>query len=110
MIDESKQGRRGYSGTITHASLHDVIQLICMGRKTCRMRVKSGTKDGTIYFADGEIVHAEQNSDVGEQAFFNILSWELGAFDCDEAQIPNRTIEESWDFLLMESVRRIDSA
>lgn len=109
MTRDSETGAGGYSGTITNTSLHDIIQLICIGRNTCRMRVRSGANEGTIHFRSGEIVHAEVGSEVGEPAFFNILSWELGAFECDHVQPEAQTIEESWDFLLMESVRRIDN-
>jgi hypothetical protein len=37
-----------------------------------------------------------------------ILSWELGVFECDNKFIDRETIQESWDFLLMESMRRLD--
>ncbi len=99
----------GFNGTITNTSLHDVIQLICMGRGTCRMSVTSGVDAGAIYFKAGEVVHAESNTLQGEEAFYWILSWELGIFACDESRSEKETIEESWDFLLMESLRRLEA-
>ena len=72
------------------------------------MRVRSGTERGVICFKDGEIVHAENGDVEGEQAFYNILSWELGVFECQEKPVNQETIEESWDFLLMDSLRRVD--
>jgi hypothetical protein len=98
----------GFSGTVCNTSLHDVIQLICIGRGTCRMRVRSGTNKGVIQFKEGEIVHAESEDMEGEEAFYRILSWEVGVFDCDQSPPNKETIEESWDFLLMESLRRLD--
>ncbi len=100
--------KAGYSGAITNVSLHDVIQLICIGRNTCRMEVRSGSKRGSIFFREGEIVHAQEKANKGEEAFFEILSWDLGEFLCDKTPAIEDTIGESWDFLLMESVRRID--
>ncbi|MEW6138949.1 MAG: DUF4388 domain-containing protein [Thermodesulfobacteriota bacterium] len=100
----------GFSGTVTNTSLHDVIQLICIGRNTCRMAVSSGQNRGWIYFREGEIVHAESNvSSAGEEAFYAIVSWPLGVFECDLGKPERETIQESWDFLLMESMRRLDS-
>lgn len=99
----------GFRGTITNTSLPDIIQLICIGRNTCRMQVRSGTNNGLIYFLKGEIVHAQTNGMEGEEAFYMILSWELGVFECDDRRAKAETIQESWDFLLMESVRRLDS-
>ncbi len=100
----------GFSGTITHTSLLDIVQLICIGRHTCRMRVKSGVDIGTVYFRDGEIIHAQTNGLQGEEAFYTILTWRMGLFECDETEPEMVTIHESWDFLLMESMRRADKA
>jgi len=72
------------------------------------MLVRSGPREGWIYFKAGEIVHAETASVTGEEAFYSILSWELGIFECDEQTAEAITIHESWDFLLMESMRRKD--
>ena len=99
----------GFSGTVTNASLYDIIQLICIGRNSCRMRVRSREKEGLIYFRDGEIVHAECENLRGEEAFYAVVSWELGLFECDVVPAETETIQESWDFLLMESMRRLDS-
>lgn len=101
--------RQGFSGTVTNTSLHDIIQLICIGRNSCRMMVKSRDRKGLIYFRDGEIVHAEAEGGTGEEAFYDIVSWELGIFECDSQPPEEETIRESWDFLLMESMRRLDS-
>jgi len=95
-----------FSGTVTNISLPDLVQLLCIGRNTCRMLVRSGTLAGSIYFRDGEIVHAESGTSEGEEAFYEILSWEIGVFEGDSSAPEKETIRESWDFLLMESVRR----
>jgi len=72
------------------------------------MLVRSGPREGWIYFKAGEIVHAQTATVKGEEAFYAIVSWELGVFECDEQPADIETIQESWDFLLMESMRRID--
>lgn len=100
---------QGFSGTVTNTSLHDIIQLICIGRNSCRMLVRSRDRKGLIYFRDGEIIHAESEGGTGEEAFYDIVSWELGIFECDAEPAEVDTIRESWDFLLMESMRRLDS-
>lgn len=97
-----------FSGTVTNTSLHDIIQLICIGRATCRMYVRGGDEKGFICFKDGEIVHAEKGQEEGEEAFYEIVSWDLGSFKCVEVDTEKETINESWDFLLMESMRRLD--
>lgn len=100
----------GFGGKVTNTSLPDIIQLICIGRNTCRMRVRSGRDTGWIFFREGEIVHAEKSGEEGPEAFFGIVAWERGAFECDETPTDTETIQESWDFLLMESMRRLEAA
>lgn len=73
------------------------------------MHVRSTDKKGMICFREGEIVHAQAMGTFGEEAFYVILSWELGVFSCDDKPPRSETIKESWDFLLMESMRRLDS-
>jgi hypothetical protein len=73
------------------------------------MLVRSGANRGWIYFRDGEIVHAEYEDLSGEEAFYSILSWDLGIFECDLVAPRAETIQESWDFLLIESMRRLDT-
>lgn len=73
------------------------------------MHVRSSEKKGMICFREGEIVHAQTEEITGEEAFYLILCWELGVFSCDEKPPKAETIQESWDFLLMESMRRLDS-
>jgi hypothetical protein len=73
------------------------------------MRVRSGNDDGVIQFSDGEIVHAQNREFEGVEAFYRIVSWNIGIFECSEKAPARKTIDESWDYLLMESLRRIDS-
>lgn len=109
MQTENRGRITGFSGTITNTSLPDVIQLICISRNSCRMTVKSGAKKGIVAVRDGEIIHAEAADVTGEDAFYEIVSWELGVFECDNEPVVTETIHESWDFLLIESMRRLET-
>lgn len=100
---------RNFIGTLTNTSLHDVIQLLCVARGTCRMRVKSWSGAGFIAFRDGEIIHAECDVLEGEEAFYALLTLEQGVFSCEEPADDGITIQESWDYLLVESLRRFDA-
>lgn len=109
MQDDAHVKSPGFSGTVTNTSLPDVIQLVCIGRNSCRMHVRSGARSGFIVVKEGEITHAETGALKGEEAFYEIISWELGVFECDNVPVETETIHESWDFLLMESMRRIET-
>lgn len=74
------------------------------------MVVRSGTRKGLIVVREGEITHAETGDLRGEEAFYEIIAWELGIFECDTVPVETETIHESWDFLLMESMRRLETS
>ena len=107
---DSHSKSAGFNGTVTNISLPDLIQLLCIGRNSCRMKIRTSSLKGLIYFRDGEIVHAETGDLEGEEAFYQILSWEVGVFEGDRVEAQKETIHENWDFLLMESVRRREKA
>lgn len=109
MQSEKRPKPPGFRGNVTNTSLPDVIQLICIGRNSCRIKVRSGVRKGVISIQEGEIVHAETDQLDGEEAFYEIVGWELGMFDCDSQTPEKQTIQESWDFLLMEAMRRLES-
>jgi hypothetical protein len=99
-----------FTGMVTNTSLPDIIQLLCIGRNSCRMHVCSGFRKGFIDFRDGEVIHAETKNARSERAFYEVFSWELGTFECEQVPLEKETINESWEFLLMESVRRLEAA
>jgi two-component system chemotaxis response regulator CheB len=73
------------------------------------MRVTKDSRQGTIFIVDGEIVHAACEDMVGEEAFYRILGWQTGSFESIEMSTPpQRTIQKSYHFLIMEAARRVD--
>ncbi len=99
----------GFGGTIESVQLPDAIQLICMSGRTAALTVSVNLKRGTLFFQDGNIVHAEYSDLIGEDAFFEIISWKGGEFAL-AALSPGheRTITDSWQGLLLEVARRND--
>jgi hypothetical protein len=64
---------------------------------------------GTIYFNEGEVIHAECGEQKGEEAFYKILSWQDGEFVSKMGTIsPIQTINYNWEHLLFEAMRRND--
>lgn len=62
-----------------------------------------------MFFADGNVVHAELGSLVGEEAVYELLSWEDGPFELKmDISTSERTIDVGWSGLLLEGMRRID--
>ncbi len=109
LILDALKEERGFRGSVADFQLSDIIQLNCLGRLTTALRVRRQNETGTIYFQEGNIVHAETDRLEGEEAFYYIMSWDGGEFSVLRNQFPPReTIHKSWQNLLLESLRLKD--
>lgn len=103
------QQREGFSGTLRQVGLADVIQIQCLGRNACTLSVNNSQTEGAIYIEGGVIVHATAGNLAGEEALFKLLSLSRGDFQLKTFVKPQaRTVQGSWEFLLMESARKRD--
>lgn len=99
----------GFVGEIEGLSLVDLVQFACLSGDDRKLSVLSSDDNlGVLYFSDNEIVHAEFGELTGEEAFFRIMSWPSGTFSMLFDQTDQRTIDSSWNFLLLEAARRLD--
>ena len=99
----------GFQGSVAGLSLTDVIQLKGHNKYTGCITVIYGNSEGVIYFADGEIIHAVQGDETGEEAIYQIIKWPGGSFNIHPEMTSNVcTIHYRTDFLLMEALRRLD--
>lgn len=73
------------------------------------MRVTEGSRQGIIFFQNGEIIHALCDELDGEVAFYEIISFAHGHLDTvNIADLPERTIFKPYVAMLMEGSRRRD--
>jgi DNA-binding response OmpR family regulator len=113
---EKLQGPQGagetayFTASLTRLTTLDIIQLKCLGRSTQRLDF-IGKKDryGSIYFVDGEIIHAETDTKQGVEAFNEIVSWRGGkVLEANDAPVPARSIQGDWQNLLLHAVQWSD--
>ncbi len=99
----------GFSGAISLPMLPDLVQMYALARMHGTLRIARGTRQGTLWFEAGEIVHATCGALTGPQAVYELLSWEGGAFRMDPPSAPpERSVQASWQELLMEGCRLQD--
>ncbi|MSN25036.1 MAG: DUF4388 domain-containing protein [Geobacter sp.] len=99
----------GFKGAVAGLSLTDVIQLKGHNKYTGAITVEYDRRKGVIYFVDGEIIHAEQGSETGDQAIYEIIKWPGGTFNIHPELTSNVcTIHYRTDYLLLEALRRLD--
>ena len=102
IILEVIEEKKGFKGTITDFHLSDLIQMNCLGRMTSCLYVNRDESEGKIYFAEGNLIHAECDSMEGEEAFYEMLSWEGGGFSTKRGEeAPKETIIKGWQSLLL---------
>lgn len=86
------------------------MQLVSNSRQSGRFELtKEDGKKGSIIIKKGEIIHAEVDNFIGEDAVFTLISWGQGEFIFVEGEFQAEpTISRSVTSLLMEAARRID--
>jgi DNA-binding response OmpR family regulator/predicted regulator of Ras-like GTPase activity (Roadblock/LC7/MglB family) len=96
-------------GNLRSMSLPSIFQVNCTERNQACLRIRRGRQEGSIFFADGDVVHAELGSHVGEEAIYELLAWEDGEFELEmDVAAPERTVATGWSGLLLEGMRRLD--
>jgi DNA-binding response OmpR family regulator len=103
--------RDTFTGSLSDLSSIDVIQMLCLARKTTALRLSEGTSAGVIHIENGELVHALWDDLHGEDAFYRMMAVKNGLFYT--TPLPpdiERTIRGDWQFLLIEGLRRMDEA
>ena len=107
----SKQGARGVNGSLKEMGLPEIVQILCYGRKTGRLKIRAPTEMGEIHFVNGAIYNALWASLRGEEAFYAMLRLEDGDFTLDpNFEAPQQVIQASPEALLLEGMRRVDEA
>ncbi len=96
-------------GNLKDLRLANIIQLNCMERNVAKVTVTSHEGTGYLYFAEGQIVHAEYSPYIGEKAVSEMLALNDGQFKV-EAGIasPAYTIKKPWNSVVLDSLRDLD--
>jgi len=97
------------AGQIHGISTASFLQLIDIEEKVCTLKIRSGEKFGRLYFNKGELMAAETGKLKGEQAAFDIISWENSMIEIENVCKKNRReINKSLMHILMEGARLRD--
>jgi CheY-like chemotaxis protein len=87
-------------------SLAAFLQLLEMENKTCTLMVKSGEKEGHIYFLNGELMDAQVGKVKGEEAALDIVTWDNVVIEIQyKCNIKKKSINLPLAELLMEGFR-----
>jgi CheY-like chemotaxis protein len=101
--------RDSFAGSLADLSCVDVLQMLCLARKTTALRISAGASAGVVHIDAGEPVHAVWDDLVGEEAFCWILGVKSGIFHT--TPLPpdiERSLRGDWQHLMIEGLRRLD--
>jgi len=110
LVEKILKGLEGPSqGYITGVSLSSFLQLLELDKKDCTLTIKAGSKNGNMYFRDGELLDSRYGAISGSEAAYEIVSWKNVEISIDNGcSVTNRQIKESLGFILLEGSRRKD--
>lgn len=118
LLEVSKQiiERKGFSLALQEIELTDVLQFLIFANKQVRVEVFNPEGEKGEFGLDGDdILWIRSGSKEGEEAFFDIMSWDSGSFEVlpfdEETQNAEKEkLSVPLSFLLFEEARRRDEA
>lgn len=94
------------AGQIHGISTSSFLQLIDMEERICTLKVKSENRFGLLYFIKGELIAAETEKKKGEEAAFEIISWDNSVIEIENVcKKTKKEINKSLMHILMEGAR-----
>ena len=97
------------TGSLSEVEAPDVIQLICLSRKTGVLTVVDGPERSRLYFDRGRLVHGASGELVGDEAVFHCLAKRRGEFAFEPVPVDcPKTVRREGESLILEGMRRID--
>jgi hypothetical protein len=106
----TEQAPRGtLQGNLTKVQIANLFQSINMGQMTGRLEIVSPSDKATVYFSDGNPVHATMRGAVGTEAVIQMQGWQIGDFTFFDSPIDvTPTIKRGLISLLMEGATFVD--
>jgi predicted regulator of Ras-like GTPase activity (Roadblock/LC7/MglB family) len=108
-FEAQKQSSQGFEGEVSGMTLADLIQIKNISRFSGCLSIEHRDQKGTLFFRDGELVHAETGDTTGSDAFYTIIHWPGGDFrSTPKLTTTCHTIHENVTFMLLEAHRLKD--
>ena len=95
-------------GNLREMSLANLIQVNCQEMRSAHLTLTANGQEGEVYLSDGQVVHAALGAHIGEEAIYEMLLWEDGAFVLDlEQPPPEKSITIGWQELLLKGMMQL---
>lgn len=109
VVLELLDAKEGFQGVLSDLELTDIIQMLCLAKRTALLHLKHKDHRGKIVFERGDVSHAEFDDVMGNAAVYKMLALRQGdIYMQSDFQNNKRTIHVGWQDLLLEGVRLAD--
>lgn len=109
VVLELLNAKEGFQGVLSDLELTDIIQMLCLAKRTALLHLKHKEHRGKIVFERGDVCHAEFDDVEGDEAVYKMLALRQGdIYMQSDFFNTKRTISIGWQDLLLEGVRRAD--
>lgn len=102
-----------FEGNLSHLDLPGIIQMLGHSRQTGMLYINAGAMDGIIFFAEGDVMHAEAGECIGDEAVVSIVKAcngvSRGVYKfVSGGTAMTRTVLRSVTELMLDALREID--
>ena len=102
-------------GRLSEMNIIDLLQSLELGQKTCGLTVTHSNDVCRMYFAAGNLSHAEleraSGNVLGDDAVYEVVRWPDGTFEIDfNLRSDQHTTTRTTQSLLMEALRLLDES
>ena len=109
VVLELLDAKEGFQGVLSDLELTDIIQMLCLAKRTALLHLKHRDHRGRIVFERGDVTHAEFDDTHGAEAVYRMLALRQGdIYMQSDFQNAEHTIHVGWQDLLLEGMRRAD--
>ncbi len=99
------------AGSLQQLSFVDMIQVLAASGRSVRIELQSNNRKGSVVLWQGQIKFAQANTLTGEQAVFDILTWDTGSFTLHPIDTPpNANCTMPNEMILLEGCRLMDES
>ena len=94
VVLELLDAKEGFQGVLSDLELTDIIQMLCLAKRTALLHLKHKEHRGKIVFERGEVTHADFNEIEGGSAVYAMLALKQGdIYMQSDFQNEHRTID-----------------
>ncbi|MCK4558350.1 MAG: response regulator [Calditrichia bacterium] len=107
-IEDKTESKKAFAGELKDLSIVELVQMLNLNKKSGVLKI-DGEGKGEIYLKDGQLTGAKTESVEGEEAFYELVSYEKGTFNFEvsDKEFPNNVKNGTMN-VIMEACRIMD--